>query len=87
MSRGAQIKKEDIELYQFFFSSENLNSKAVSCRLRNILKYRFEDKMTYTAIAELMNTSALKIRTEIRVFKRRALIAKWYSEKVKNKTI
>lgn len=82
MSRGAQIKKEDIELYNFYFSDKNLHSKKVSKRVQSILQYRFQDKMTYAGIAEKMNTSPVKIRTDIRLFRRTALIAKWYSDRV-----
>lgn len=83
MSRGAQIKKEDLELFYFYFSDYNLNSKAVSNRLKNILKLRFIERMTYAQIGKEIGLSELKVRTEIRLFKRKATIAKWYSAKKK----
>ena len=82
MSRGPQIKKEEIELYKFYFSDKNLNARTVSKRVRNILVCRYDDQMTYTAIAEKLHTTPVKIRTEIRLFRRKATIAKWYTDKV-----
>lgn len=81
MSRGAQIKKEDLELFYFYFSDDNLNSKAVSKRLKNILNLRFVERMTYVQIGKELGMSEVKVRTDIRLFKRKAMIAKWYSAK------
>lgn len=81
MSRGAQIKKEDLELFYFYFSDDNLNSKAVSKRLKNILNLRFVERMTYVQIGKELDMSEVKVRTDIRLFKRKAMIAKWYSAK------
>lgn len=83
MSRGAQIKKDDFELYKFFFSKENLNPSKVSKRVQMILSYRYADKMTFKAISEKMNIPMAEIRTDIRLFRRKAMIAKWYTEKVR----
>ena len=81
MSRGAQIKKEDLELFYFYFSDDNLNSKAVSKRLKAILNLRFVERMTYVQIGKELGVSEVKVRTDIRLFKRKAMIAKWYSAK------
>ena len=81
MSRGAQIKKEDLELFYFYFSDDNLNSKAVSKRLKTILNLRFIERLTYVQIGKEMGLSEVKVRTDIRLFKRKAMIAKWYSAK------
>ena len=81
MSRGAQIKKEDLDLFYFYFSDENLNSKVVGKRLKEILKLRFIERMTYVQIGKKMDLSEVKVRSEIRLFKRKAMIAKWYSAK------
>ncbi len=83
MSRGAQIKKEDLDLFYFYFSDDNLNSKAASNRLKTILKLRFIERMTYVQIGKEMDLSEVKVRSEIRLFRRKAMIAKWYSAKKK----
>ena len=83
MSRGAQIKKEDLDLFYFYFSGDNLNSKAASKRLKTILNLRFIERMTYVQIGKEMGISEVKVRAEIRLFRRKALIAKWYSAKKK----
>lgn len=82
MSRGAQIKKEDVELYRFFISDKNKKRTKLSKRTSDILMMRYDEKMTSKDIANIMKTTELKIRTELRLFKRQALIAKWYTEKV-----
>lgn len=81
MNKGGQIKKEDIELYRFYFSGDNKNPGVVNARTRTILRYRFEDQMAYAKIAELMGMTPARVRTEFRLFKRKALIAKWYTQK------
>ena len=81
MNKGGQIKKEDIELYRFYFSGDNKNPGVVNARTRTLLKYRFEDQLTYAKIGELMKMTPAKVRTEFRLFKRKALIAKWYTQK------
>ncbi len=43
---------------------------------------RYDEKRTYKDIAKIMKTTELKVRTELRLFKRQALIAKWYTERV-----
>ena len=83
MSRGAQIKKDDFELYKFFFSKENLNPSKVSKRVQMILEYRYADKMIFKAISEKMGIPMVEIRTIVRLFRRKAMIAKWYTEKVR----
>lgn len=81
MNKGGQIKKEDIELYRFYFSGDNKNPGVVNERTRTLLRYRFEDQMAYAKIAELMHMTPAKVRSEFRLFKRKALIAKWYTQK------
>ncbi len=81
MNKGGQIKKEDVELYRFYFSGDNKNPGVVNARTRTILRYRFEDQMAYAKIAELMGMTPARVRTEFRLFKRKALIAKWYTQK------
>lgn len=81
--RGAQIKKDDFELYKFFFSKENLNPSKVSKRVQMILEYRYADKMTFKAISEKMGIPIVDVRTNVRLFRRKALIAKWYTEKAR----
>ena len=80
---SGHIKKEDFELYRFFFSKENLNPSKVSKRVQMILDYRYADKMTFKAISEKMNIPIVKIRADVRLFRRKAMIAKWYTEKVR----
>lgn len=80
---SGRIKKEDFELYKFFFSKENLNPSKVSKRVQMILEYRYADKMTYKAISEKMGVPMVDVRSEIRLFRRKALIAKWYTEKAR----
>lgn len=82
MSRGAQIKKEDVELYRFFISDKNKKRAKLSKRISDILMMRYDEKMTYKDISKIMGTTELKVRTELRLFKRQALIAKWYTERV-----
>ena len=81
MNKGGQIKKEDIELYRFYFSGDNKNPGVVSERTRTLLRYRFDDQLAYAKIAELMHMTPAKVRSEFRLFKRKALIAKWYTQK------
>ena len=80
---GVHIKKEDTELYRFYFSKENLNMGKVSIQTKRILDYRYDEKMAVSTIAEKMGVPLLKVRSEIRLFRRKALIAKWYTEKVR----
>ena len=80
---GVHIKKEDTELYRFYFSKENMNMGKVSIQTKRILDYRYEEKMAVSTIAERMGVPLVKIRSEIRLFRRKALIAKWYTEKVR----
>lgn len=80
---GSHIKKEDSELYRFYFSKENLNPGKVSIQTKRILEYRYDEKMAVTMIAERMGIPLVKIRSEIRLFRRKAMIAKWYTEKVR----
>lgn len=80
---GVHIKKEDCELYRFYFSKENLNLGKVSIQTKRILEYRYDEKMAVSTIAEMMNIPMVKIRSEIRLFRRKAMIAKWYTEKVR----
>lgn len=80
---GVHIKKEDTELYRFYFSKENMNMGKVSIQTKRILDYRYEDKMAVSTIAEKMGVPLLKVRSEIRLFRREAMIAKWYTEKVR----
>lgn len=82
MSRGAQIKKEDVELYRFFISDKNKKRTKLSKRTSDILMMRYDEKMTNKDIAKIMETTELKVRTELRLFKRQALIAKWYTERI-----
>jgi len=82
---GVHIKKEDTELYRFYFSKENLNPGKVSIQTKRILQYRYDEKMAVSTIAEKMNVPLLKVRSDLRLFRRKALIAKWYTEKVKVK--
>ena len=51
---SGHIKKEDFELYRFFFSKENLNPSKVSKRVQMILDYRYADKMTFKAISAMI---------------------------------
>ena len=80
---GVHIKKEDCELYRFYFSKENMNLGKVSIQTKRILEYRYDEKMAVSMIAEKMGVPLLKVRSEIRLFRRKALIAKWYTEKVR----
>lgn len=80
---GSHIKKEDFELYRFYFSKENLNPGKVSIQTKRILEYRYDEKMAVTMIAERMELPLVKVRSEIRLFRRKAMIAKWYTEKVR----
>lgn len=82
---GVHIKKEDTELYRFYFSKENMNMGKVSIQTKRILDYRYEEKMAVSTIAEKMGVPLLKVRSEIRLFRRKAMIAKWYTEKVSRK--
>jgi hypothetical protein len=38
--------------------------------------------MAVTMIAEKMEIPLVKVRSDLRLFRRKALIAKWYTEKV-----
>ena len=80
---GVHIKKEDTELYRFYFSKENMNLGKVSMQTKRILDYRYEEKMAVSMIAEKMGVPLLKVRSELRLFRRKAMIAKWYTEKVR----
>ena len=81
--RGAQIKKEDLELYRFYLSEDNKHpAKKLSIKTQRILEYRYDDKMTYADISKKVKMSEVKVRSEIRLFRRRAQIAKWYTERI-----
>ena len=82
MSRGPQIKKEDVELYRFFISDKNKKPAKLSKRTSDILMMRYDEKMINREIAETLGTTELKVRSELRLFKRQALIAKWYTERI-----
>ena len=80
---GVHIKKEDCELYRFYFSKENLNLGKIPIQTKKILEYRYDEKMAVSMIAEMMEIPLVKVRSEIRLFRRKAMIAKWYTEKVR----
>lgn len=80
---GVHIKKEDCELYRFYFSKENLNLGKIPIQTKKILEYRYDEKLAVSTIAEMMEIPLVKIRSEIRLFRRKAMIAKWYTEKAK----
>ena len=80
---GVHIKKEDCELYRFYFSKENLNLGKIPIQTKRILEYRYDEKMAVSMIAEIMEIPLVKVRSEIRLFRRKAMIAKWYTEKVR----
>ena len=59
---------------------KNLNLSKVSKRVQMILDYRYADKMTFKAISENMNIPIVKIHADVRLFRRKAMIVKWYND-------